>query len=183
MLNILILGHSYVENLRRLCENWRKPHQWEDPSNCRGKVSVQMHGYSGGHVHTLTSAINSGLFVHYNPHVVIMQIGSNDCSVSKFDERAFETALDELIDACLSRGVTIIFMAVMKRGKPRYCSSDIYNSRREKVNKMMKDKAVCNNSVYYFKPVNVYRKEYEASDGVHFPVLPGSFEKSPQLVY
>ena len=40
MLNILVLGHSCDENLRRLCEDERKPHQWEDPSNVRGKVSV-----------------------------------------------------------------------------------------------------------------------------------------------
>jgi hypothetical protein len=71
MMNVLILGHSFVTNLRRLCENPEKPHEWEDPGNARGKVSVQMHGYPGGRVKTLITAIEAGLFVHYTPHVVI----------------------------------------------------------------------------------------------------------------
>ena len=71
MMNVLILGHSFVTNLRRLCENPEKPHEWEDPGNARGKVSVQMHGYPGGRVNTLITAIEAGLFVHYTPHVVI----------------------------------------------------------------------------------------------------------------
>jgi hypothetical protein len=62
---ILVLGLSYVENLRLLCEDRSKPHQWENTSNARGKVSVQMHGYSGGTVKRLTKAIDTGLFVHY----------------------------------------------------------------------------------------------------------------------
>lgn len=66
MLNVLVLGHSYVEKLRLLCEDRSKPHQWEDPSNARGKVSVHMHGYSGGTVKRLTKAIDTGL---YNPYV------------------------------------------------------------------------------------------------------------------
>ena len=71
MMNVLILGHSFVTNLRRLCENPEKPHEWEDPGNAHGKVSVQMHGYPGGRVKTLITAIEAGLFVHYTPHVVI----------------------------------------------------------------------------------------------------------------
>ena len=63
-MNVLILGHSFVTNLRRLCENPEKPHEWEDPGNARGKVSVQMHGYPGGRVKTLITAIEVGLFVH-----------------------------------------------------------------------------------------------------------------------
>jgi hypothetical protein len=31
----------------------------------------------------------------------------------------------------------------------------------------MKQKAVEHSSVYFFKPVKVYRAEYKASDGVH----------------
>lgn len=68
MMNVLILGHSFATNLRRLCENPEKPHEWEDPGNARGKVSVQMHGYPGGRVKTLITAIEAGLFVHYTPH-------------------------------------------------------------------------------------------------------------------
>ena len=45
-----------------------------------GKVSVHMHGYSGGYVKTLITAIEARLFVHYTPLVVICQIGGNDCS-------------------------------------------------------------------------------------------------------
>jgi hypothetical protein len=60
LMNVLILGHSFVSNLRRLCENPGKPHEWEDPVNARGKVSVQMHGYPGGRVKTLITAIEAG---------------------------------------------------------------------------------------------------------------------------
>ena len=101
MMNVLILGHSFVTNLRRLCENPEKPHEWEDSGNARGKVSVQMHGYPGGHVKTLITAIEAGLFVHYTPHVVICQIeGNAGCSNTFFDEKSFETDLDTFIDAC-----------------------------------------------------------------------------------
>lgn len=168
MLNILVLGHSYVENLRRLCEDERKPHQWEDPSNVRGKVSVQMHGYPGGTIKRLTTAIETGLFVHYNPHVIICQIGSNDCIWRSFDRKAFEQDLDSFIGACLTRQVTVIFMSVLKRSKPRYCSPDEFNNRREIVNGILKDRVVQHSYIHYFKPINVYRDEYEASDGVHF---------------
>ena len=92
MMNVLILGHSFVTNLRRLCENPEKPH-----GNARGKVSVQMHGYTGGYVKTLITAIEAGLFVHYTPHEIICQIGGNDCSNKFFDEKAFETDLDTLM--------------------------------------------------------------------------------------
>lgn len=77
MMNVLVLGHSFVTNLRRLCEYPRKPHEWEDPGNARGKVSVQMHGYSNGPVQPQITAIEAGLFVHYNPHVVICEIAGN----------------------------------------------------------------------------------------------------------
>ena len=168
MLNVLVLGHSYVENLRLLCEDRSKPHQWEDPSNAPGKVSVQMHDYSGGTVKRLTKAIDTGLFVHYNPHVVICQIGGNDCSSECFDIAAFKTDLDNFIAACLTRGVAVVFMSVLKRSNPRYCSVDKYIDRSKEVNGILKSKAVNNNSIFYFKPVNVYRPEYEDSDGVHF---------------
>ena len=59
-------------------------------------------------------------------------------------------------------------MSVLKRSKPRYCSSDEYTSRQEIVNIIMKNKAVAHYAVHYFKPTNVYRGEYEALDGVHF---------------
>jgi hypothetical protein len=94
MMNDLILGHSFVTNLRRLCENPEKPHEWEDPGNARGKVSVQMHGYPGGRVKTLITAIEAGLFVHYTPHVVICQIGGNGCSNKFFDEKAHSCSYD-----------------------------------------------------------------------------------------
>ena len=55
--NVLILGHSFVTNSRRLCENPEKPHEWEDPGNARGKVSIQMHGYPGGRVKTLITQL------------------------------------------------------------------------------------------------------------------------------
>jgi hypothetical protein len=71
-----------------LCENPEKPHEWEDPGNAHGKVSVQMHGYPGGRVKTLITAIEAGLFVHYTPHVVICQIeGNAGCSNTFFDEK------------------------------------------------------------------------------------------------
>lgn len=85
MLNALILGRSYDAILICLCEDRRRPHVWENPSNACGNVSVQMHGYSGGHIGTLISAIYSGLFFHHNPQVVEFQIGSNDCSAQSFD--------------------------------------------------------------------------------------------------
>jgi lysophospholipase L1-like esterase len=73
------------------------------------------------------------------------------------------------IDACLTRGVLgIVFMSVLKRSKPRYCSSDEYTSRQQIVNRIMKNKAVAHYAVHYFKPTSVYRDEYEALDGVHF---------------
>ena len=97
MMNVLGLRHSFVTNLRRLCEDPKKPHEWKDPGNARGKVSVQMHGYPGGYVKTLMTAIEAGLFVHYTPHEVICQIGGNDCSNKFFDEKAFETDLDTLM--------------------------------------------------------------------------------------
>jgi len=124
-----------------LGEDSEKPHEWEDPGNARGKVSVHMHGYPGGYVKTLITAIEAGLFVHYTPQVVICQIGGNDCSNNFFDEKAFD--LDTFIDACLTRGVSgIVFMSVLKRSKPQYCSSDEYTSRQEIVNRIMKNKAV-----------------------------------------
>ena len=61
----------------------------------------------------------------------------------------------------------MVFMSVLQRSKPRYCSSDEYSNQREIVNGIMKQKAVEHSSVYFFKPVKVYRAEYEASDGVH----------------
>lgn len=168
MMNILVLGHSYVENLRRLCENRRKPHTWENPSNAHGKVSVQMHGYPGATFKRLTEAIEAGLFVHYSPHVVICQIGSNDCDRYSFDETAFRSDMNTFIYACLSRGVSVVFMSVMKRSGPWYCTPDEHTVRREIVNKMMKSIALENHFVHYFKPTNVYRVEYEARDGIHF---------------
>jgi len=123
-----------------LGEDPEKPHEWEDPGNARGKVSVHMHGYPGGYIKTLIMAIGAGLFVHYTPQVVICQIGGNDRSNKFFDEKAFETDLDTFIDACLTRGVSgIVFMSVLKRSKPRYCSSDEYTSRQEIVNRIMKN--------------------------------------------
>jgi hypothetical protein len=50
----------------------------------------------------------------------------------------------------------------------RDCSTDIYNARREEVNQMLLDKALQHRCVYFFKPTNVYRREYEDLDGVHF---------------
>ena len=57
MLNVLVLGHSFIKHSRQLCEDDRTPHQWEDPTNCKGKLHVQFHGYPGGRVDTLTHAI------------------------------------------------------------------------------------------------------------------------------
>ena len=79
MLNVLILGHSFVENVRMLCDSNGKPHKWQDPNNCRGKVSVHFNGYPGGAVSKLTTAVEAGLFLRYLPDVVICQIGGNDC--------------------------------------------------------------------------------------------------------
>jgi lysophospholipase L1-like esterase len=62
----------------------------------------------------------------------------------------------------------VVFMSVLQRPKPRYCSPDEYSNRREIVNGIMKQKAVEHSSVYFFKPVKVCRVEYKASDGVHF---------------
>ena len=59
-------------------------------------------------------------------------------------------------------------MSVLKRSKPRYCSPDEFNNRREIVNGILKDRVVQHSYIHYFKPINVYRDEYEASDGVHF---------------
>ena len=62
----------------------------------------------------------------------------------------------------------IVFMSVLKWSKPWYCSSDEYTSRRQIVNRIMKNKTVAHYAVHYFKPTTVYQDEYEALDGVHF---------------
>ena len=93
MLNVLVLVHSYVVNLRRLCEDEGKPHQWENPTNARGKVRVHMHGYPCGTVKMLTAEVEAGLFIHYKT-CIVCQIGCNDCSGKYFDKIAFETDLN-----------------------------------------------------------------------------------------
>ena len=163
-----VLGHSFVENLRRLCEDEGESHKWEDPSNARGKVSVSMHGYPGGTVKRLTAAVEAGLFVHYNPHVVICQIGGNDCSNRYFDSEAFESDVDNFIAACHKWNVALIFMSVLKRTNPRSCSPDEYIKRQKIANGILKNKSVQHYFVDFFKPINVYRTEYEDWDGVHF---------------
>ncbi|CAG2184764.1 unnamed protein product [Mytilus edulis] len=94
--------------------------------------------------------------------------GSNDCDRYSFDETAFRSDMNTFIYACLSRGVSVVFMSVMKRSGPWYCTPDEHTVRREIVNKMMKSIALENHFVHYFKPTNVYRVEYEARDGIHF---------------
>ena len=93
-------------------------------------------------VKMLTAEVEAGLFLHYKTRVVIFQIGGNDCSEKYFDKIAFETDLNIFIDACLTRGVSVVFMSVLHRSKPRYCSPDEYSNRREIVNGIMKQKAV-----------------------------------------
>jgi hypothetical protein len=66
MLNVLILGQSFIEHLRELCEDDREPHQWEDSTDCAGRLHVQFHGYPGGNVNTLTNVIFYPLQVHLN---------------------------------------------------------------------------------------------------------------------
>ena len=97
MLNVLVLGHSFIKHLRQLCEDDRKPHQWEDPTNCKSKLHVQFHGYHGGCVDTLTQAIERGLFIRYKPNIVLLQIGGNDSSLRSFDEEQFEKQVYKLI--------------------------------------------------------------------------------------
>ena len=120
MLNVLVLGQSFIEHKRELCEDDREPHQWEDPTNCAGKLHVQFHGYPVRHVNTLTKAIGGGLFIHYLPHIVILQIGGNDCSMWSFDEKKLEVKVDKLISACFDRDVMVLFMSILERSNPKY---------------------------------------------------------------
>ena len=71
---------SFIKHLRQLCEDDRKPHQWENYTNCNGKLHVQFHDYPGGRVDTLTHVIERGLLIRYKPNIVLLQIGGNDCS-------------------------------------------------------------------------------------------------------
>ena len=103
MRNVLVLGHSFIKHLRQLWEDDRKPHQWEGPTNCKGKLHVQFHGYPGGRVDTLTQAIERGMFIRYKPNIVLLQISGNDCSLMSFDEEQFERQVDKLILACIDR--------------------------------------------------------------------------------
>ena len=59
-------------------------------------------------------------------------------------------------------------MSVLKRSKRRHCTADVYSKRRDEVNEMYKRKSSQYNFVYFFKPINVYRPDHEAADGVHF---------------
>jgi hypothetical protein len=85
MLNVLVLGHSYVANLRRLCEDEGKPHHWENPSNARGKVGVHMHGYPGGTVKMLTAEVEAGLFFHYNFEIIYLNIRKISKNILLYD--------------------------------------------------------------------------------------------------
>ena len=132
MLNVLVLGHSFIKHSRQLCEDDRKPHQWEDPTNCKGKLHVQFHGYPGGRVDTLTHAIQTGLFIRYKPNIVQLQIGGNDCSLRSFDEEQFEKQVDKLILAYIDRDVMVLFMSILTRSNPRYCTPEEYTTRRKR---------------------------------------------------
>ena len=167
-MNVLILGHSFIANLRDLLEDPEKPHQWEDPTNCRGQVNVFFHGFSGGKVPSLTQSVNDGLFVHYNPRIVIIQVGGNDCSSKTFSKDKFKTDVEALAAACHTRGAAVLFMAVLKRSKPRYCEPDIYNERRAAANDVYRELAKQHAAIGYFRPVNVYHGGCEGSDKVHF---------------
>jgi len=168
MLNVLVLGHSFIEQLRKLYEDDRKPHQWEDPTNCAGRLHVQFHGYPGGRANTLTKAIEGGLFIHYLPHIVILQIGGNDCSMWSFDEKKFEEKVDKLISACVDRDVMVLFMSILERSNPKYCTPEDYNTRREKANAILRKKGEESPNVFYFKPRKCYDGGCPATDGVHF---------------
>lgn len=132
------------------------------------KVSVDLHGYRGGNIKTLIAAVNSGLFLHYLPHVVICQIGGNDCSADRFDIFKFEANVEYFIAMCHKWGVAVIFMSVLKRGNPWFCEQKEYIERRDEVNKLYKNMASKYYFVYHFHPVNIYHSAHEHSDGVHF---------------
>ena len=77
-------------------------------------------------------------------------------------KNVFETEVNTFIDAYLSRRVAVVFMSVLKRSNPRFCSPEVYIDRSKIADRILKNKAVQHNSV------NVYRPDYEDSDGVHF---------------
>ena len=130
-MNVLVLGDSFIEHLRKLLQDPEQPHKWEDPTNCRGKVNVFFHGFSGAHVPTLTRNIESGLLIYYKPRIIIMQIGGNDCSDKIFRKEQFKKDVEELVAACHTRGAAVLFMAVLRRSKPRHCTEDQYNESRD----------------------------------------------------
>jgi lysophospholipase L1-like esterase len=62
----------------------------------------------------------------------------------------------------------VLFMFILNRSIPRYCTPEEYTTRRKSANDILKKKGEEFSNVYYFKPVNCYDSGCEDTDGVHF---------------
>ena len=89
---------------------------------------------------TLTHAIERGLLIRYKPNIVLLQIGGNDCILRSFDDEQFEKQVDKLILACIDRDVMVLFMFILTRSNPRYCTPEEYTTRRKSANAILKKK-------------------------------------------
>ena len=118
----------------------QKTSPMENHTNCNGKLHVQFHDYPGGRVDTLTHAIERGLLIRYKPNIVLLQIGGNDCILRSFDDEQFEKQVDKLILAYIDRDVMVLFMSILTRSNPRYCTPEEYTTRRKSANAILKKK-------------------------------------------
>jgi hypothetical protein len=64
-------------------------------------------------------------------------------------KNVFETEVNTFIDAYLSRRVAVVFMSVLKRSNPRFCSPEVLD-RSKIADRILKNKAIQHNSVFLF---------------------------------
>lgn len=166
---VLVLGHSFIHHLARFVADPSNPLEFAVPDQRYGNVSVAFHGKSGATLDRLLAYVkNCQLLDHYQPSVILLQMGGNDLSMQSFQLSQFEVTIDAFTSYCQSVGCDVMLMGIWKRLRCRGTTVDEYNSRRGSVHSMLHFKHTVEQSLWFYPARNVSTKvSLLGKDGVH----------------
>lgn len=163
---VLVLGHSFVRRL------FTDVQAGVFPSNFNlSQCDIRGLGIGGGTVQGFYSDRRIvDLFQTFQPHIVILQIGGNDCCDSRLSPSKLASDIYSLsVYLYRTWGSHVWICELFTRPSPRGMASPVYESRRQDVNKALSVLVVGHDHVNLWRHKRIFQSPLRLflSDGCH----------------
>jgi hypothetical protein len=167
--NVLLMGHSFVRRVRDQLIRTDLSGKFSCGLGLDG-CNVRIEAKGGGCIGDMLDLARKSIRQGFQPDCAVLQVGGNDCSRWEFDEDSFFRSVDELVEVLVESGVQkIVFMKlfVRRRIRDRRVSTELYRSRRARINFGLREMAGGQTPVMYISRSRLGGLHVLGSDGVH----------------